>query len=173
MTAQQRPGSASGHSADEQYRRTGKRVGAVLSGVVLVVANVATLFFAVIAWLMMPSGPGDSNHIEGALFTAFAGTVLAVLAVLLTIIPVAARWLGKKWFIVPAVLFVLATARWIYIDDAYPEPPDRYRYGSAQISVPAVDGSLAGEVLPARPVCATGPGKPGNSGHVRHPPWVS
>lgn len=134
MTAQQHPGStAPGHPADKQPRRTGRLVGAVLSGTVLVVGNVATLFFTVIAWLMMPSGPGDSNHIEGAWFTAFTGTVLAVVTVLLTIVPVAARWLGKKWFIVPVVLFALATARWMYIDAVYPEPPDRYRYGSSRL----------------------------------------
>lgn len=133
MTAQQHPGSAASvHPADERPKRTGQLVGTVLSGTVLVVGNLATLVCTVIAWLMMPSGPGDSNLIEGAWFTAFAGTVLAVVTVLLTIAPVAARWLGKKWFIVPVVLFALATTRWMYIDAVYPEPPDRYKYGSGQ-----------------------------------------
>jgi hypothetical protein len=143
VTAQQHPDPAvSGQTPDERHRRLGKRVGTVLSGTVLVIGNMATLFFTVVAWLMMPAGIGDSNLIEGAWFNAFAGTVLALVTALLTILTVMARWLGKRWFIVPAVLFVVATARWVYIGAAYPEPIDRYGYGSAQVTVvdaPAVD----------------------------------
>lgn len=125
------PGSATPeYPTGKQPRRTGKFAGIALSGTVLVIANLITVFFTVIAWLMMPSGPGDSNHIEGAWFTAFTGTVLAVMTVLLTIIPVAARWLGKKWLIVPVVLFALATVRWMYIDAVYPEAP-RHLSGAA------------------------------------------
>ncbi|MGH4008782.1 MAG: hypothetical protein ACRDTH_11615 [Pseudonocardiaceae bacterium] len=143
MTSRQHPDPAvSGQTPGERHRRLGKWVGTVLSGTVLVIGNVATLFFTVVAWLMTPSGIGDSNHIEGAWFTAFAGTVLALVTALLTIAPVMARWLGKRWFIVPAVLFVIATTRWVYIGAAYPEPTDRYRYGSGQVAVvdaPATD----------------------------------
>ncbi|MGH3929294.1 MAG: hypothetical protein ACRDTF_04885 [Pseudonocardiaceae bacterium] len=138
MTAQRHP---SGHPTDERPRSAGKVVGAVLSGTVLVVGNLAALFFTVVAWLMIPSGPGDSSRIEGAWFTAFAGTVLAVVTALLTIVPVAARWLGMKWFIVPALLFALTLARWMYIDAVYPEEPDRNRYGSGQLPVTLGDGA--------------------------------
>ena len=92
----------------------------MLSGIVLVVGNFATLVYTVISWLMMPSGPGDTNLIEGAWFTAFAGTVLALLTALLTLIAVKARWLSKRWFIVPAALLVAATLRWVSIDATYP-----------------------------------------------------
>ena len=109
-----------------------QRAGTVLSGIVLVIGNLATLFFTVVAWLMMPAGPGDSNHIEGAWFAGFAGAVLALVTALVTLVAVKARWLGRRWFIVPTVLFVVATARWAYIDVVYPEPPDRYRFGSAR-----------------------------------------
>ena len=91
-----------------------------------------TLFFTVVAWLMMPAGPGDSNHIEGAWFAGFAGAVLALVTALLTLVAVKARWLGRRWLIVPTTLFVVATARWAYIDVVYPEPPDRYRFGSVR-----------------------------------------
>lgn len=137
MTAQQQPGSAaSEHPVDERPpRRIGRFVGVVLSGIVLVVGNALTLFCTVLAWLMMPDGLGDTNSIDGAWFSGFAGMVLAVVTVLLTIVPVAARWLGKKWFILPVVLLVLATARWMYIGEVYPPPPDKYRYGSSWLSV--------------------------------------
>ncbi|MGH3874402.1 MAG: hypothetical protein ACRDSR_23360 [Pseudonocardiaceae bacterium] len=144
MTTRQHPASP---GPSEPPRRLGQRLGALLSGAVLVIGNLATLFFAVVAWLMMPSGIGDSNHIEGAWFTAFAGTVLALVTALLTIVPVLARWLGKRWFIVPAVLFVAATVRWVYIDAAYPEPPDPYGSGSAQMTV--VGSSATAILLPA------------------------
>lgn len=135
MTAKQRPDLASETPADDWVRKLSKLVGAVLSGAVLVIGNLAALFFTVVSWLMVPTGPGDSNHIEGAWFTAFMGTVLALLTALLTIIPVMARWLRKRWFIVPAVLFAVATTRWVYIDAVYPEEPDKYRFGQVSVIV--------------------------------------
>ena len=132
MTAQHPDPAVSGLTAGERARRLGKRAGTLLSGIVLVIGNLATLFFTVVAWLMMPAGPGDSNHIEGAWFAGFAGAVLALVTALVTLVAVKARWLGRRWFIVPTVLFVVATARWAYIDVVYPEPPDRYRFGSAR-----------------------------------------
>lgn len=143
---QQHPDPAvSGHTTGERNRRLGNRVGTVLSGTVLVIGNLTTLFFTVVAWLMMPAGIGDSNQIEGAWFTAFAGTVLALVTALLTIVSVKARLLSKRWLIIPALLFVAATARCVYIGAAYPEPPDRYRYGSAQVAV--VDAPAADAVM--------------------------
>ena len=132
MTAQHPHPAVSGPTAGERARRLGKRAGTVLSGIVLVIGNLATLYFTVVAWLMMPAGPGDSNHIEGAWFTGFAGAVLALVTALLTLVAVKARWLGRRWLIVPTTLFVVATARWAYIDVVYPEPPDRYRFGSVR-----------------------------------------
>lgn len=145
MTARQHPDPAvSGPTPGERHRRLGKRVSTVLSAILLVIGNLAALFFTVVAWLITPAGIGDSNHIEGAWFTAFAGAVLALVTVLLTIAPVMARWLSKRWFIVPALLFVVATARWVYIDAVYPEPTDRYRYGSSQLT--AIDAPAAESV---------------------------
>lgn len=138
ISQQRRDLAVPGRTASEWEGRRGKRVGAVLSGTVLVIGNLATLFFTVLAWLMIPTGMGDSNHIEGAWFTAFAGTVLALATASLTLVPVAARWLDRRWFIVPAVLFVVATARWLYVGVVYPEPIDRYRYGSAQVTAAGV-----------------------------------
>lgn len=132
MTAQHPHPAVSGPTAGERARRLGKRAGTVLSGIVLVIGNLATLYFTVVAWLMMPAGPGDSNHIEGAWFAGFAGAVLALVTALLTLVAVKARWLGRRWLIVPTTLFVVATARWAYIDVVYPEPPDRYRFGSVR-----------------------------------------
>jgi hypothetical protein len=62
---------------------------------------------------MTPSSPGDTHLIEGAWFTAFVGMVLALLTALLALIAVSARWLGKRWFIAPVLLFVIATMRWV------------------------------------------------------------
>gem|GEM_PF-3741871 len=133
MAKQDSHSPGSGFTAGERARRVGRLTGTVFSGTVLVIGNLATLFCTVVAWLMMPSGPGDSNHIEGAWFTAFAGMILALITALVTLVAVKTGWLGKWWFIAPMVLFVVTTARWVYIDAVYPEPRDRY--GSGQVAM--------------------------------------
>ena len=121
--------------------RLGRRIGAGLSGTVLVFANLVTLYYTVGSWLMIPSGIGDTNLIDGAWFTAFfGGTVLALFTAVLTVIPVAARWLRKRWFIVPAVLFVAATTRWVMIDQMYPEPDWSAPSGVFVVEQPALGG---------------------------------
>ncbi|MGH8879934.1 MAG: hypothetical protein ACRD0P_21720, partial [Stackebrandtia sp.] len=119
MTDQQQPGPV---PRPVVPAGRGRRIGAVLSGTVLVLVNLVTFIYAVISWVVTPEGIGDTSTIEGAWFGAFAGTVLALLTAVLTVIPVMARWLSKRWFLVPAVLFVVATARWVVIDQMYPEP---------------------------------------------------
>lgn len=120
MTDQQYPNPAMKPTVKASL---GRRIGAGLSGAVLVIIHLVTLYYTVGSWLLIPDGPWDTNLIEGAWFTAFfGGTVLATFSAMLTVIPVAARWLRKRWFIVPAVLFVAATARWVMIDQMYPEP---------------------------------------------------
>ncbi|HEX2297004.1 MAG TPA: hypothetical protein VHH34_00555 [Pseudonocardiaceae bacterium] len=125
--------------------RLSHRIGAVVSGTVLVIVNLVTLYYTVGSWLLVPSGPGDTNFIEGAWFTAFGGTVLALLTAVLTVIPVMARWLRKRWFLVPAVLFVAATARWVLIDQMYPEPGWSAPGGLFVVEQPALDGQAPAE----------------------------
>lgn len=98
-----------------------RRLGIVISGVVLVTGNLATLLYTVISYLIRPAGLGDTNYIDGAWSTAFFSTVLAVGTGVLTIIPVALRWLRPWWFLVPVLLLVVSTARWTYINRTYPE----------------------------------------------------
>ena len=119
MTAQRRPVPSTHGSPGAQ--RTGKRVGAVISGTVLIICNLLTLLYTVMAWLAVPSGIGDTNIIEAAWYVAFLSTGFALVTAMLTVIPVTAGWLRGRWLVVPAVLFLAATARWMYIESAYPE----------------------------------------------------
>ena len=137
MTGQRHPDPA---ARSATWARRGARIATVLSGAVLVIANLATLYCTLAGWLMVPSGVGDTNLIEGAWFAAFAGTVLAVLTGMLTVIPVMAGWLRKRWFIVPAVLFVAATTRWMMIDQMYPEPDWSAPGGVFVVEQPAFGG---------------------------------
>ncbi|HEX2298747.1 MAG TPA: hypothetical protein VHH34_09550 [Pseudonocardiaceae bacterium] len=118
MTAEQHPDRGASPAATA---RGGKLAAAVISGIVLVSGNLAASVYTAMSWLMTPSGPGDTNLIEGAWFTAFTGMVLALLTALLTLVAVSARWLGKRWFIAPVLLFIIATVRWVSIGFLYPE----------------------------------------------------
>lgn len=123
-----------GHRPTAGRSTTGRRVGTAVSGTVLVICNLVTLLYTVLAWLAVPASIGDTNLIEGAWYTAFLGTVLAVVTAVLTVLPVTARWLGLRWLIVPAVLFVVATARWMYIDHAYPDWAENLQSGTSPMS---------------------------------------
>lgn len=142
MTGRRRPDPAARPAV---RTRRGSRIGAGLSGTVLVIANLATLYCTLAGWLMVPSGPGDTNLIDGAWFTAFAGTVLAVLTAMLTVLPVAVRWLRRWWFLVPAMLFVAATTRWVMIDQLYPEPDWSAPGGVFVAEQPALGGQAPAE----------------------------
>lgn len=120
MTARQPPHPAPPTAT--AGRRRGRRIAATISGTILVACNLVTLFFTVVAYLMAPSGVGDTNFIDGAFFVAFFSSFAAVGTAVLTLIPVAARWLRLRWLLLPAAIFVLATAWWVYIGTAYPEP---------------------------------------------------
>jgi steroid 5-alpha reductase family enzyme len=101
-----------------------QRIGAILSTAVLTILNLVTLLYTVLAWLITPSDIGDTNLIDAAWSTAFfAGTLPAIITAILTLIPVAIRWLRVWWLLIPALLFILATARWTYIDHLYPAFP--------------------------------------------------
>lgn len=136
MTAQQAPNPATSEPGVEQRPRpTGQVVGTVLSGSVLLILHLTTACIAFLAWITTPGGAWDDDVLAGLTVLVFMGMALALVSALLTVVPVAARWLSKKWFIVPAVLFALTLARWVYIDAVYPEEPDRYKYGSGQLPV--------------------------------------
>jgi hypothetical protein len=91
MTARQPAGPGPSEPAARHRRRHTYQTGwAVLSGTVLVICNLIALLYTVISWLMVPSGIGDVNLLDGAWFTAVAGMVFALATMLLTIAPVAA-----------------------------------------------------------------------------------
>ncbi|MGH3977782.1 MAG: hypothetical protein ACRDRZ_02085 [Pseudonocardiaceae bacterium] len=102
----------------------------------LVLLNLVTAYFAVLAWIVTPDGAYDRDVLTGIGVLTLLGTGLALVTALLTFIAVKARWLGRRWFIVPVVLFVVATARWVYIDVVYPDLPEGYGFG--QMAVPVV-----------------------------------
>ena len=97
-----------------------------VAAAILVVLNLAALYFVGISWLVTPDGPWDDDVLAGLTAAALIGAALAVPTTLLTVVPVLLRWLRAWWFAVPAILFILAVARVIYLGAAYPEPPDRY-----------------------------------------------
>ncbi|MGH3623234.1 MAG: hypothetical protein ACRDQ5_15790, partial [Sciscionella sp.] len=106
-------------TSEPATRRRIRLACAVVSGTILIAGHLLTLLFTAFGWWMTPSGPGDPNLIEGAWFTAFTGTVLALCTGLLTLPALRARWLGTRWLLVPVVLFVVATVRWVSIGLAY------------------------------------------------------
>lgn len=96
-------------------------IGVWLSGLVLVLLNLLTAYFAIIVWTVRPDAAYDRDRLAAAGAGAFLGMALALVTALLTIIPSKASWLSKWWYIVPATLFVVALARLVHLQVAYPD----------------------------------------------------
>jgi hypothetical protein len=129
MTTQHPDMPATARPTGERTRPPGKIVGAVVGGAVLTLLNLAALYFTAVSWLITPDGSWDDDVLSGVTAAAAIGTCLALFTTLITIIPVKARWLTKWWLLVPAVLFVLATARLVQLAVTYPDLPDSYGLG--------------------------------------------
>lgn len=104
--------------------RLARSIGIGVSAVVLASIHAVTALFLAISLIDQPSGIGDTNYIDGAFFTAFYASAFAVVAAILTTPIVLVGWLNKRWLLIPLVLFVVATSRWIYIGNVYPGPAD-------------------------------------------------
>jgi hypothetical protein len=79
---------------------------------VLVVLNLAALYFVAVSWLV---DPNDSLGDLAAAATATIGGALALLTLPATVVPVKLRWLRAWWLAVPAVLVVLAAIRLLLV----------------------------------------------------------
>jgi hypothetical protein len=97
-----------------------KTAGTVLSGVLLGLVNLAAAILVVLSWVLTPDGDWDRHGAEAIAAAAFLGAGLALAALVLTIVPVAVRWIGKKWYLLPLATFVVAVARFVFLDWFYP-----------------------------------------------------
>lgn len=104
-------------------RSRARRIASVASGGVLVCLQLCLAATGAIAWLTTPGGAWDEDVLAGIGTLVLLGVLLAAATALLTAIPVAAGWLSRRWFIVPAMLLGALLARGAYISMAYPAPP--------------------------------------------------
>lgn len=96
-----------------------RTVASVLSMLVLGVFQLAAVACLVLAYGMMPDGEHDREALDGAGVGALFAIGIAVLALALTALPVALRWLGPRWFVPPVLLLLLGGARYAYLVLAY------------------------------------------------------
>lgn len=66
MTAKQRPDLASGTPAGNRARKLSKLVAVALGGTVLIVFNLLTAYFAIIAWVVTPDAAYDRDRLAAA-----------------------------------------------------------------------------------------------------------
>jgi len=89
-----------------------RRVARATSATVLLLFNLVTAFFV---WLALatpqPSGPADTDALDGVAMEAGIGMGLALLSMMLTTVGVGVDWLARWWLLIPAALFVLALVR--------------------------------------------------------------
>ncbi|GAA2508978.1 hypothetical protein GCM10010406_51810 [Streptomyces thermolineatus] len=91
----------------------------MLSAVVLVALNLLAACCVLLAFVMVPEDRWDRDALDGAGIGALLGMGVAVATAALTVLPVALRWLGRRWFAAPAALFVLAAARYAWVSQVY------------------------------------------------------
>jgi hypothetical protein len=90
-----------------------------VSVAVLGILNGLGALLVVAAYAMMPADRWDQEMLDGAGITALLALPVAVLTALLTVYPARLHWLGRRWLVAPAVVFVLALARYVWLDQVY------------------------------------------------------
>jgi hypothetical protein len=89
-----------------------RRIATGISGSVLGAVTVAASYFVGVALLTpQPSGPGDTDAIDGARMASSLGAGLAMVGALLAVGTVGAGWLRARWLALPVVLLVAALLR--------------------------------------------------------------
>lgn len=111
---------------DGRRSTAGRRVAAGAAAALVTALSLLAGYFVAVSWLVRPNGPGDQDALAGATAAALVGAGLALLAALLTAVPVGLRWLRRWWLAAPAVLLVLAVVRVVHLAAAYPDLPDDY-----------------------------------------------
>jgi len=99
-------GATAGAERDVTIRRR-------IAAAVLVVLNLAALFFVAVSWL--GSSDDDSWGDLAAAATATIGGAMALVTLLATAVPVRLRWLRAWWLAIPAALILLAALRLILV----------------------------------------------------------
>ncbi|MDI3406314.1 hypothetical protein [Streptomyces cavernicola] len=99
-----------------QQRRT---PASALSALVLTLLHLAAAACLALAYGMTPDGPHDREALDGAGVGALFAVGITVPALALTVLPVAMHWLTRRWFAPPALLLLLAAARYAYLVTAY------------------------------------------------------
>ena len=83
-----------------------------VAAVVLVVLNLAALFFVATSWLV---DQDESFGDLAAVATATIGGVIALVTLVVTAVPVKVNWLRAWWLAAPAALVVLAAIRLVLV----------------------------------------------------------
>ncbi|MFE8012429.1 hypothetical protein ACFU3O_06760 [Streptomyces antibioticus] len=86
-------------------------VGWLMCGLVLSAIHLTTAYLVVIAYLVAPAGPWDSESVVHSNFASGFGLALSVVTALLTWVFVKAEWLRRWWYAIPVLLGVAALLR--------------------------------------------------------------
>ncbi|MDQ1007436.1 hypothetical protein QFZ82_001921 [Streptomyces sp. V4I23] len=87
------------------------RIGTAVCATLLVAVHLVTAYLLLLAYAAEPAGPWDTETVSHSEFAAGTALGLTVVAALLTLPFVKARWLRRWWFAVPAMFALAAVLR--------------------------------------------------------------
>lgn len=87
------------------------RIGTAVCASLLVAVHLVTAYLLLLAYAAEPAGPWDTETVAHSGFAAGTALVLTVVATLLTLPFVKARWLRRWWFAVPVAFAFAAVLR--------------------------------------------------------------
>ncbi|WP_405598993.1 hypothetical protein OG741_17705 [Streptomyces sp. NBC_01410] len=86
-------------------------IGTLVCAVILVLGHFVTGYFVLIAYMIEPDGSWDKQAVTNSNFAAGIALALTVVTALLSWLFVKAGWLRRWWFVLPALLAIVAILR--------------------------------------------------------------
>lgn len=96
---------------ERRQPRSSSRVGTAVCALVLALAMLVTGYVVLTACMVEPDGPWDKQAVTNSNVAASLGLAFSGVMTLLTWLFSKAKWLGKWWYAIPAVLAVAALLR--------------------------------------------------------------
>ncbi|MGW2560381.1 hypothetical protein ACWCXB_14265 [Streptomyces sp. NPDC001514] len=103
-----------GPTTDVQERRqpgSSNWFGSAVCAVVLALGHLVTGYVVLTAYMVEPDGPWDRQAVTNSSFAAGIALAFSVVTALLSWLFVKAEWLRRWWFVLPALLAVVAILR--------------------------------------------------------------